>query len=397
MYDTDSVISYVRENLPDFFESGASLRASELSDGNINYVFRIEDENSGRSLIVKHAEDTLRVNTSRHIGFERSRIECEVLKMHREYCPGLIPEVYLYDEEEHNIIMEDMKGYENLRYELCDHRMFPELAKDVADFCGKALIGTTDMIIGAEKKKELVKRYTNPKLCEITERHVLTEPYWEDLDDNGVTAENDGFMREHVYGDEALHAKVGMLKSVFETKAQALIHGDLHSGSVFVTPDSTCILDPEFAYYGPVGYDTGNFIANMIFAYANGVCTMGEGSEKETYLAWVLSVIEDFCDIFSKNARALIAERSTDRMMRNSAFCDAYIEDIFKDQAGFAGTELIRRTVGTSKVKDITSITDEASRAKAEMICLKAGIQFVMEPESMKTGKDYTALLRELR
>ena len=396
MYDTSSVISYVCRNLPGFFGSGASLKASELSDGNINYVFRVEDEKTGRSLIVKHAEDTLRVNTSRHIGFERSRIECDVLKMHRELCPELIPEVYLYDEKEHNIVMEDMRGYENLRYELCAHRIFPDLAEDVADFCGRALIGTADMIIGAEKKKDLVRHFTNPKLCEITERHVLTEPYWDDLDDNSVMPENDNFMRAHIYGDEKLHARVGMLKSVFETKAQALLHGDLHSGSVFVTPERTCILDPEFAFYGPVGYDTGNFIANMIFAYANGLCTMEEGKDKETYLEWVMSVIVDFCGKFRSNAADLMKEKSSDRMMKSGLFREAYIADIFRDQAGFAGTELIRRIVGTSKVKDITSIEDGASRAKAEMFCMKAGIRLVMEPELMKSGDDYASLIKVL-
>ncbi|MBR0399310.1 MAG: S-methyl-5-thioribose kinase [Mogibacterium sp.] len=400
MYNAETVIEYVGKALPDFFGGDAKLTARELSDGNINYVYRVEDEVSGKSLIVKHAEDTLRVNTSRHIGFERSRIECEVLKMHREYCPDLIPEVYLYDEEEHNILMEDMRGYENLRYELCAHRIFPNLARDMADFCGKALISTTDMIIGAEWKKELVKRYTNPKLCEITERHVLTEPYFDDLDDNSVMPQNDEFMRANIYGNEELHARVGMLKSVFETKAQALLHGDLHSGSVFVTADRTCVLDPEFAFYGPVGYDTGNFIANMIFAYANAKYNMEDAGkdkrEKTEYLDWLLSVIVEFCDSFRAEANALILERSGDRMMRSAQFCDAYMDDIFRDQAGFAGTELIRRIVGTSKVKDITSIEDTEARAKAELLCMKAGIALVMEPEKMTCGRDYSELLRSL-
>ncbi|MBQ6624185.1 MAG: S-methyl-5-thioribose kinase [Mogibacterium sp.] len=392
----ENLAEYVLRNLPDFFEDGAVLKTSELSDGNINYVFRVEDESTGRSLIVKHAEDTLRVNTSRHIGFERSRIECDVLKMHRECCPKLIPEVYLYDEKEHNIIMEDMKGYENLRYELCAHKVFPGLAGDVAEFCAKALIGTTDMIVGAEKKKELVKHFTNPKLCEITERHVLTEPYWDDLDDNSVTPENEEFVRTHIYDYDLLHAKVGMLKSTFETKAQALLHGDLHTGSIFVKENATCILDPEFAFYGPIGYDTGNFIANMIFAYANAAYTMEEGSEKEAYLKWVLSTIEEFCELFRSKAIELIKEKSTDRMMKNDEFCKICLDDIFKDQTGFAGTELIRRIVGTSKVKDITSIDDEKARAKAEMLCMKAGILFVTKPEEIKRGKDYIKVLTSL-
>lgn len=382
--------------MPEFFGPDADLRASELSDGNINYVFRVEDARSGKSLIIKHAEDTLRVNTSRHIGFGRSRIECEVLRMQREYCPSLIPEIYLYDEEEHNIVMEDMRGYENLRYELCRHRIFPNLAEDVSDFCGKALIGSTDMIIGAGRKKELVKRYTNPELCEITERHVLTEPYYPDLDDNGVMPGNEDLLQNVIYGSEELHAKVGMLKNVFETKAQALIHGDLHSGSVFVTPEKTCILDPEFAFYGPIGYDTGNFIANMIFAYANGLCTMEEGEEKNEYLDWILGTIEEFCDKFAAKASSLIRESSTDRMMRNDDFISAYLEDIFRDQAGFAGTELIRRVVGTSEVKDIKSIEDPAAKTRAERICITAGIRFVTEPEKMDTGRHITEYLRTL-
>ena len=394
MYTPQTAVEYIQKNLPDFFGPGAQLKASELSDGNINFVFRVEEESTGKSLIIKHAEDTLRVNPNRHIGFDRSKIECEVLKLQREYCPSLIPEIYLYDENEHNIVMEDMKGYENLRYELCAHKIFPNLAEDVADFCGKALIGSTDMVIGAETKKELVKRYTNPKLCEITERHVLTEPYYEDLDDNGVTQENDEFMRTWIYGSEELHARVGMLKALFETKAQALLHGDLHTGSIFVTPEKTCILDPEFAFYGPIGYDTGNFIANMIFAYANGLYTMEDGLDKDAYLAWILMTVESFCDKFIAKAKQLMCEKSNDRQMKSELFFDAYLADIFRDQAGFAGTELIRRTVGTSKVKDLKSIEDESAKAKAERLCMIAGMKFVMEPEAMASGKDYVEYLK---
>ena len=99
-----------------------------------------------------------------------------------------------------------------------------------------------------------------------------------------------------------------------------------------MTPDRTCILDPEFAFYGPVGYDTGNFIANMIFAYANGLYTMEDGEGKSAYLDWVLAVIEDFCDIFRSRAAALINEKSLDRMMRNEEFIEAYLDDIFRDE-----------------------------------------------------------------
>lgn len=50
----------------------------------------------------------------------------------------------------------------------------------------------------------------------------------------------------------------------FMTRAQSLIHGDLHTGSIFINEESTKVFDPEFCFYGPMGYDIGNVIANMI-------------------------------------------------------------------------------------------------------------------------------------
>jgi 5-methylthioribose kinase len=245
------------------------------------------------------------------------------------------------------------------------------------------------MIIGAMDKKELVKRYTNKYPCEITERHVLTEPY-QDLEENGVCPANEKFMREMIYENEPLKAKVGMLKDRFQTKAQALIHGDLHTGSIFVTPEKTCVLDPEFAFYGPIGYDIGNFVANMIFAYANAEVTMEKGMEKDEYINWVLHTIRSFLDDFVSKSINIMKEKSNDYAMQSDEFFVIYMDEILKDTASYAGTELIRRIVGSSGVRDIKSIEDEDAKAIAEKKCLDLGIQFVMNPEAFKTGNAYT-------
>lgn len=395
MYTASTIIPYTVSMLPDFFAPDANLIAEEIGDGNINYVYRIKDTDSGKSIIVKHAENELRIYKARFVGTERNRIEYEVLELQRKLAPDYIPELYLYDEENKNIFMEDMQGYENMRYELCEHKIFPHVAGHLADFCARVYMNTTDMVVGAMEKKELVKRYTNVYPCEITERHVLTEPY-QDLDENGVCPENDGFMRKMIYGNEELHARVGVLKDRFQTKAQALIHGDLHTGSIFVTPERTCILDPEFAFYGPVGYDTGNVIANLIFAYANACATMEDGSEKTIYIDWLLRTIEEFTDEFRKRAIAVLKENSTDLMMQSDLFFDLYLDDIALDAAGYAGTELIRRTVGSSGVRDIAGIKNESAKARAEKICLDAGILFIMESERFRNGKDYTDALKLL-
>lgn len=46
-----------------------------------------------------------------------------------------------------------------------------------------------------------------------------------------------------------------------------MIHGDLHTGSIMVTRDSTQVIDPEFSFYGPMGFDIGALLGNLIMAY----------------------------------------------------------------------------------------------------------------------------------
>ena len=69
----------------------------------------------------------------------------------------------------------------------------------------------------------------------------------------------------------------------FCERAQALVHGDLHTGSVMVTKDSTQVIDPEFAFYGPMGFDVGAFIGNLILAYFAQDGHADKGSDRKVY------------------------------------------------------------------------------------------------------------------
>ena len=53
----------------------------------------------------------------------------------------------------------------------------------------------------------------------------------------------------------------------FCEQSQALIHGDLHTGSIMVTVSSTKVIDPEFAFYGPIGFDVGALLGNFLLSY----------------------------------------------------------------------------------------------------------------------------------
>jgi 5-methylthioribose kinase len=65
-----------------------------------------------------------------------------------------------------------------------------------------------------------------------------------------------------------LRTEVADLRHVFMTSAQALLHGDLHSGSVMVGERQGAhvvrVFDPEFSFVGPIGFDLGLYWANAL-------------------------------------------------------------------------------------------------------------------------------------
>jgi 5-methylthioribose kinase len=171
--------------------------------------------------------------------------------------------------------------------------------------------------------------------------------------------------------------------------AQALIHGDLHTGSIFVKPDSTRVFDPEFAFYGPMGYDIGNVVANMFFAWDN-----GNAAGATEFCDWVLKATADTIDLFVKKFLACFDECATDVMAKTQGFKEYYLDTILIDTAAYAGTELIRRTVGMAQVKDVTTIADPEKRAYAERVNILCAKDLIMNRKSYKTGADFVAALK---
>ncbi|HQC81715.1 MAG TPA: phosphotransferase, partial [Bacillota bacterium] len=195
---------------------------------------------------------------------------------------------------------------------------------------------------------------------------------------------NREWIEENVYGDEALRLETAKLKFEFMTNAQSLVHGDLHTGSIFIKEDSMKVIDPEFAFYGPMGFDIGNIVANLMFAWANAdAYTVSKQKE------WLEETIVAVVDLFKEKYNVLFDENVTEVTARYKGFKEYYLDRILSDTAGVAGLEGSRRIIGIAQVKDITTIEDEAKRIRAERICLTAAKKFIMKRDEFKTGKDF--------
>ncbi|MDO4764849.1 MAG: S-methyl-5-thioribose kinase [Eubacteriales bacterium] len=385
---TQDIADYVAEKLA-FFPPEADLECKEIGDGNLNYVFRLKDRKTGKSIIVKQAGEAIRIDPNMHVSTDRGRIEAMILKIQNQYAPGLVPEVFLYDGVMCAVLMEDMIGHTMMRTALMQHKIYPKFADQISTFMVNSLLLTTDVVMNHKEKKENVKNFINPDLCEITEDLVYSEPYIDYNHRNNVFPPIADFVKKELYEDEALHLEAAKLKFDFMNNAQALIHGDLHTGSIFINEDHTFVFDPEFAFYGPMGYDVGNIIANLFFAWCNGDATIEDAAKKEEFCGWILETIEQIIDLFVVKFKKLYAEKATDTMAKVKGFMEYYLDSILADTAGVAGLELIRRTVGMANVKDITTIADEEKRARAEKRIILLAKDYIKNRHSYKTGADY--------
>ncbi|HEY8529926.1 MAG TPA: S-methyl-5-thioribose kinase [Paenibacillaceae bacterium] len=386
-------IEYARQKL-DVFPKGARLSCKEIGDGNLNFVFRIVDEDSGKSIIIKQAGPVARISDEFKVSPDRNRFEYEILKVHNELAPGLAPKVYHYDPVMNCTVMDDLSDHVIMRKAMIEHRQFPLFADHITTFMANTLLLTSDVVMNHKEKKVLQGKFINPDLCEITEDLVYTEPFY-DCPRNDVFPPTRDFARQLLWEDEKVLLETAKLKFDFMTHGQSLIHGDLHTGSIFVREDSTKVIDGEFAFYGPAGYDVGNVLANLIFAYVNARQTMEEGPEKERHIGWVLKTIEEVADMFQEKFMRLFHERATERVARYPGFDRWYLAGIMRDTSAVTGLELCRRTLGIAHVKDITSIADPDKRAEAERICLIAGKTFILERDAITKGKDYLQVIRD--
>ncbi len=393
LMNTADVSEYVKEKIATF-KNANRLSCKEIGDGNLNYVFRVVDEETGASIIVKQAGETARISDDFKLSTNRILIESNALLLEGKLAPGLVPDVYLFDEKMNCLMMEDLSDHTILRTALINHQIFPNLADDLTTFMVNTLLLTSDVVLNHKDKKAMVKNYINPELCEISEDLVYSEPFNDYNKRNELYPGNKAWIEQHVYGDNKLRLEAAKLKFAFMTNAQALLHGDLHTGSVFVREDSTKVIDPEFAFYGPMGYDVGNVIANLIFAWTNAQFTLSDGEKKSSYLEWLEATIKEIIDLFSEKFLASWKKNVTEVMAKEPGFDRWYLDTVLEDTAAVAGLELIRRIVGLAKVKDITLLESETSRVKAERICLTIAKTLIFERHHYKTGEHFLKTLK---
>ena len=358
----------IRSLLLDSSESIDKIEVCEIGDGNLNFVYMVKS--SKKSVILKQAVPFLRcVGEEYPLSRLRMSFEIEALKIEKDICHDLVPEIFYSSHDMSLVVMQNLDNHKILRGEMIERKIFPLLSEHISDFLADTLFYTSDFYLSSAQKKENVKKFINIELCKITEDFIFTHPY-EDNDTNEYNPKLDMNLVEAFRQDADIKVAVANMRYKFMSEAQALLHGDLHSGSIMLNEKETFVIDPEFAFYGPMGFDIGIYIANLAMSYFS-------IQDKETkYKNYVKDMILDTWKLFASKFKTNMINHEKeqkslqwdypDGLKHFEQFADNFIKTLLDDTIGFMSCEMFRRTVGLAKVADVADIEDLDARANIE-------------------------------
>ena len=383
--DNDLIKEYINKNrqirslLLEDDETVDKLEVSEIGDGNLNFVYIIKS--AKKSLILKQAVPFLRcVGEEYPLSRIRMTFEIRALKIEKEICPLFVPEIYYDSEDMSLVVMQNLDSHKILRGEMISREVFPFLAEHISTFLANTLFYTTDFYLGSVQKKENVKKFINIELCKITEDFIFTHPF-EENETNEYSPKLDMSLVKRFRESSDIKRAVAKMRYKFMTNAQALLHGDLHTGSIMLNKKETYVIDPEFAFYGPIGFDVGIYLANLVMSY------FSLEKDENGYKDYVRGMIKDTWDMFASKFKTNMVENEKkikslqwdylNGMEHFKQYTDDFIKDIFDDTIGFMACEMFRRTVGLAKVADVAGIEDLDKRAKIETNILECASKII--------------------
>lgn len=371
----------------------------EVGDGNLNLVFLV-DGPSG-SVCVKQALPYVRVaGPSWPMPPERAFFENAYYQWVAPHVGARVPRIHHYDPELYCIVMERLSPHIILRQGLIAGNRYPTVARDVGDYIARACFFTSDFALAFERKMQGIASFArNTPLMRITVDLVFADPYVASPRNRHTSPQLDGLVAD-LRRDAALKVAVCRCGRQFLNEPQALLHGDLHSGSVMVTAGDSRVIDPEFAFFGPIGFDLGAFFGNLLLSWysqpGHATAADGRGAQQE----WILAQAEEFWRAFRATFLTLWDSSGTGDAFPPALFAGdeeaaalrsaraAFLDQVFADMLGFAGCKMIRRILGFAHVLDFEGIADTGRRATCEAGALALARLLLTQPRQFSSMRD---------
>lgn len=401
--DQNSVCDYL-QSIPavvDVLGEPGSLEVVEIGDGNVNFVYRVSNsDDASRSVILKQAVPYFRlVGEAWPLGRDRMTYEIRALTLYNQLVPDFVPRIHHADESMSTLVMQCLDDHIILRHGLIAGTRYPDVGRHIGEFLAETLFRTSAFAMDSQARRQLMDGFTlNAELCKLTEEFIFTFPYMEHSS-NYSNPSTDRWAREVLRNNSEYKLNVLKFKELFVTKTDALLHADLHTGSLMVNESETYVIDMEFAYFGPFGFDVGKIMANFWMCATSHL----HRSPDHDMVNWLVEQAFVVWQVFSSRFLNLWADSAESAMLIPGLLSETelteykrrFMQKLLQETMGFAACSIARRTLGIAGVADIRGIEDPEIRSSLEILNLDLSMRLMARHESVTDIDDVKTLVSD--
>jgi 5-methylthioribose kinase len=358
----------VREELNQHIP-GHVWNCQEIGTGNINFIYLADG--GDQKVIVKKDLDFARINPEKFpLPVERLLYEYRAYTFYEKIVPNHVPKILFFNLDRGVLAMEYLSPHILLRRGLMEGKKYPLIAEHLGTFLARSLYFTSRYHLSQEQWEQNRALFAGNKSMQAIILDLnYTAPFYGSALNHWTSPELDE-MVEEIQTDAAVRTAVDLLKEKFLCCPEALSHGDLHTGSILVTPTDTYIIDTEFASYAPMSFDIGMLLGNFAMA-----CLASDAHSTDRI--WLAKTTAQIWDVFEREFR---------KLGENCGEID--LDKIWVDTLRLMGVEIIRRTIGVAHNADFEMIADRGAKVAIEKKALCFARKLLLSPrESFPNSK----------
>lgn len=340
--------------------------AEKIIDERLNQLFKVNDNEKG-AVLVKQALP-FNKDVSVPSVFGRVYIEPQVLMIYGEHAPAYTAKVLRYDPEFAVMMVEDYSHFRPWQYYLSNGDDCLTYINQLAICLANIMFHTSDFYQSYQHKRSLIAQLSNPELCRLNETKIFVDPYCHSSQsevDKAILEELKQFAE-----DKLLRLAVARLKHEFMSRTESLAHGNLIPSSIVIHQGKIKIINADFGFYAPMGFDIGTVLASLLLSYcaANGRYDSIKAHQVKTFRRQeVVQLWTNFSTLFSQ----LVRNVSVDPILSYPGYIEQFLQYVWQSAIGFCGAELVRRTINNDISNDLSTIQN----SNKQLICQKKSLQ----------------------
>ena len=397
----DTIKPYLIEK--QIFPANAQLTVIDLHEetenieGYVNLIFRVIDQNSGQSVVVKHVLPFMRAafewGEVRPMLMERLRTEIAVLTFMGTLYEDITPEIFLFDETAGVIVMEDLSDLELLRFEMTNGHPFPGVGQRIGTFLALLFFYTSDLLMSDKKYLDIKHFFYNEESKRLQDLlfkdNMLINP--EKALEPGARE-----TQKRILANPEIKKVLASMEETYLNKNECLIHNDLHSANVMVGGDKVKIIDTEFSGYGPKAVDLGRFTSSLLINYLS--WTWYTDCPMETRLsmqAHCLELIAELFDSYATTMRKLWDLHRDHSYLLMLINCENVLKDTFYDTLRYAAVSLVTRVSSdAAQTCDIRRISDSEALAALQSRAMDMAEYMLTYTETLNSLDEFLEFIR---